>query len=487
MKRTSPPARLAAALALCLLPALLAGCSPDSQVLARVGGRTITRADFMDVASRNPGAYPGRPETAKAALLDDLVKRQLLVLEARKRGLLDANEEKRLAEDTRDQLVLRTLFTRAVGRDIPVSAAEVDSFYRQLGSEVHLQIVFTLDRAGCDAALGEVRAGRDFGQVADRWNQAGMVPPHGDVGFVSAGALTSALDRVVVSGKVGQVAGPIESGGEGWFLVKVVERRARKQEPLAGQRDVLAEMIRQRKQRGLLLDLQRGLLDQYRVEVEPDAAQILFMRYNLPTDTTLAGSLRIPEPPTPTPEQARRALGRYDGADGKRLTYTLADAIRDLQDPMRPRPNFAAVPALRQWLFNMLLQRVARIEGQRRHFADEPDVARQVQQRVDNAWLESAYTTLVVTSTTLTDEELRAEYEREAAQVAARGTPVPPFDKLDEGSRNALRVQMLEQRRAARLDQLLKSLRVTYRPETYPERLARIPWPVPAAAQLPGM
>jgi len=487
MKRTHSPARLLAALALSLLPALVAGCSSDSGVLARVGDRTITRQDFADVAGRNPGAYTGRPEVAKAALLDDLVKRELLVLEAVKRGLVDPAERARLAQQTREQLVLRALFGRVVPREVPVSDAEVTAFYRQRSTEAHLQIIFTVDRAGIDAALGEVRRGGDFGAVADRWNMSGMVPPHGDLGFVMAGSLAGPLDRWVVAGRVGEVIGPIESMGDGWFLLKVLERRPRAQEPLAEQRDGLREMLVQRKQRGLLITLQRELLAQYRVRLEPGAAQALFMRYNQPRDTVLVGSIRMPVPAPPTSEEARRVLVRYDGPEGRPVLYTLADAIQDLQDATRMRPNFSMVPVIEQWLKTMALQRVALIEAQRRHLHEEPDVVRQVRQRVDNVLLETAYASLVINPTTVTEDELRAEYERRAASLAEQGKTLPPFARLEADTRQTLEAETLEQKRARRLDQLMESLRRTYRPVAFPERLARIPWPVaPAAPQMPG-
>jgi len=482
MTRTFPPVRFAAALALSLAPALLAGCSNDSQVLARIDGRTITRRDFVEVAARNPATYGGPAATARAALLDDLVKRELLVLEAHKRGLMDPAEEARLARQAQDQLALSQLFARSVPRDVPVSDAEVDTFYRLQGLESHARVVFTLDRPGIDAALAEIRAGHDLGAVADRWNQANLVPPHGDIGFVTAGALIGALDRAVTRGRIGEVQGPIESEGEGWFLVQVLERRPRKQQPLAGVRGMLADMIRQRKQHALLLDLQRGLLAQYHVTVEPDAPQVLFMRYNQPRDTTTVGGIKVPVPAAPTPGEARRVLARYDGADGRPVAYTLADAIQDLQDPSRIRPSFSMVPVIRQWLLNMALQRVALIEAQRRHFGDEPEIARQVRQRVDNQLLQAAYSTLIVAAVNVSDADVRADYERLASGPTGPGTPPPPFEKLDEGQRNTLKVQLLEQRRVQRLDQVLQSLRATYRPVTYPERLARVPWPVPPAA-----
>ena len=76
--------------AFALLAAWLAGCSAGPDVLAKVGDRAITRDEFLDVARRAQGQYPGTGDSAKANLLEDLIKRQMLVMAAEKQGLVDA-------------------------------------------------------------------------------------------------------------------------------------------------------------------------------------------------------------------------------------------------------------------------------------------------------------------------------------------------------------------------------------------------------------
>jgi hypothetical protein len=58
---------------------LLASCSNQGTVLAKVGTQEITTDDFADAAKGAAAQYPGKPDSAKAALLDDLVKREILV------------------------------------------------------------------------------------------------------------------------------------------------------------------------------------------------------------------------------------------------------------------------------------------------------------------------------------------------------------------------------------------------------------------------
>src|SRR5690242_8870204 len=81
--RESMRACAVAAPLLLLVPMLLAGCG-GSPTLAQVGSRKITVADFEDAARNNGMQYPGTPDSAKSALLEDLVKRALLLEQANK-------------------------------------------------------------------------------------------------------------------------------------------------------------------------------------------------------------------------------------------------------------------------------------------------------------------------------------------------------------------------------------------------------------------
>ncbi len=400
-----------------VLAALVAGCSSGPSVLAKVGDKVITNQDFIDVARRNQNQYLGRPDSAKAALLDDMVKRDLLVLAAEKRGLVSAEDRQRLLQQAEQQLALRTLVQRLAPADVPVSDAEVQALYRQRANEAHLQVVFTPDSMALAQALAEIRAGADFGAVADRHNTTGMTPPKGDLGFRLPGSLIPALDRYVAEAPLGQIQGPIESMGDGWFLLKVLERRPYKQPPFEQERDALKQMISSTKRRALLDKAQRDLLAQYHVRLEPGGAQVLFARYNAPRDTARVGQTAVPVPGAPTAQENAQVLVRYDDANGKAVSYTVANALQDLRSGTGPRPNFAMVPMIEQWLRSMALQKVLELEVQRRHLDREPSVVHDATERVNNELLQVAYNLLVAGATAFTDSDLRAAYERHLSQL----------------------------------------------------------------------
>lgn len=476
-----PARRLALVPGFIVLAALLAGCSSGPPVLAKIGDRKITVADFIDVAGRNQDQYAGSPDSAKAALLEDLVKRELVVSEALRRGLVSPEKQAQMLRQAQEQLALRALIRQLAPRDLPVSDAEIQALYRKRANETRALIVFTPDRAACGQALGEIQRGADFGATADRFNTTGVLPPGGDMGFITPGTLMPVLDDALTDGALGKVLGPIESPTDGWFLIKVIERRPRPQEPFEQVREMLRQGLQQGKQRVLLNRVQHDLTAQYHVILEAGAAQALFARYSNPKDTLAVGGNQLPVPAAPTPEEARRVLVRYDGADGKPGAYTLGDVLMDLQDTSKPPPNWSVMPMIDQWLKSAVLQRVALIETRRRRLGDEPELARQARSQVENALLQTAYETLVLSSAKITADDVQAAYQRHAAQLLGPdGAPIE-YAKLDLNIQQALQGEAIEFARERRLKEVTDALALQLKPVVYKDRLKRIPWPVPPA------
>jgi peptidyl-prolyl cis-trans isomerase C len=460
-----------------LLAILMAGCSSKSTTLAKVGDRVITVDEFLDVARQAQGQYRGAPDSAKATLLDDLVKRQLLIGEAKRRGLVSADDQARVLQQAKEQLAMRALVEQLAPADAPVSDAEIQALYARGAREAHVLIVFTPDQGAIRQAFEQIRGGADFGATADGFNTMGMTPRGGDLGFVAPGTLPASLDSTIDAATIGQVAGPAGNASDGWFLVKVLERRPRQQPPLEQVRDQLRMSLQQSKWRTALGRVQQNLLAQYHVRTEPGAAQALFQRYNAPRDSTVVGAVRMPVPAPPTPQEAAQVLVRYDGKPG---TYTMGDAVRDLQDPARQHPDFQVLPVIEQWLTSMVVQQVATVEVSRRHLAEEPAIERQAQGRADNALLRSAYQALVVDGgTPPTEDDIRAAYARHAADLTGRDGKLIEYAKINAQVRQALEFEAAEMKREQKLVEVTETLRAQAKPVIYQDRLKRIPWPVP--------
>ena len=380
-----------------LAPLLLAGCSLDNDVVARVGNRPIHGEDLLIVARQIGARYPGPPDSAKAHLLEDLVRRELLVQGAMRRGLQSDTvllDQRRLLEE---QVLRERLFADLGGTTIAVSEGEIQALHKWRDHETRARVIFSFSREGIEAAKIGLARGADFAALADRFNPPGFTPPGGDVGFVAPGFLLQPLDDVIRTSPIGRVVGPVEATGQGWFLVRVEERRARQNSPLEADRTLLSEVIRQRKQRRMMVRAFDRLTAEYQVEVVKGAPQELTMRVLNAGDAP---------PPPLTPGQQAMAMARYRGG-----VYTQGDAFQDLLSA-RNRPDFHQLASVERWLNSRALDRVLVLEARSHLYLSEPSVERSLREKTNDLLLQGFFTQEVVVPTQATEQDARALYQQ---------------------------------------------------------------------------
>jgi len=381
---------------------LAAGCSSDSQTIARVGNRDIRAEDMLATARvlAARGALP--PDSAKVKLLNALIQRELLVIAAQQLGFhrdtafLDARS--RIEHDLlRDRVV-----SDLVAGPIEVSEAEVQQLYRWRDQESRARVIFTPTQDAAVAAIAQVRGGIDFALVANRFNPPGFAPPGGDIGFVPPGFLQPPLDDLVRTGVPGRLYGPIDAPPQGWFVVRVEERRPRKAQPLEVERPMLTEVIRQRKQVLSVVRSVDRLKAAYQLQVRPGGPQELMARAlkSLSDSTGQLPALSLGERAAP--------LADYRGG-----TYTLGDAYQELQGGGVNRPNFQSLASVEHWIEARAIDRVLVQEANTRKYADEPNLQRAVRERLNDYLIENFYNKQVIAPVQANDEQAAAFYARQ--------------------------------------------------------------------------
>jgi len=400
-----------------LAAVLLAGCGVGRGPLARVGSHTISRDEFLRVARAEQTRYPGAPDSAKARLLDDLIRQHLLIEAAKEAGLyrdslfLDASRRA-------GEYILRERMSRElIGGPIAVTPGEVAALYRARAQEARCRIVFAWTADLARIASAELRGGADFAAVANHVNPPGVVPPGGDLGFVVPGTLPLSLDGPLRTAPLGQLIGPLEVPGQGWFLMRVEQRRPRTQPTLEAETPQLAELIRQTKQREVLMRSVDRLRASAGIRVLPGAPERMVARL-LPL---AQAKEQHPEGPhlvetLSTAEQAS-VLAEYRGG-----VYTLGDAATDLENPSGARPNLYMTPVVARWIESQVLNRVLVDEARRRHYDREPEFNTTLSQLQDRVLVEGYVAREVNARVAVTEQELRQAYQRSA----------PMFTRLEE-------------------------------------------------------
>lgn len=372
---------LVASSAVLVLAFGLAGCGGESRTLAQVGRSTITVGDYLTGAKGAAAQYPFAPDSAKAAFLDDLVRRRLLLEEARNRGLFDDSLTVIYRRTKEQELLGRQLSGELVPSQVPVSEAEVRRLYDERKTSARVQLIYAFSREVAQSAVDQIRRGEDFGLVADRLNPAGMLPPRGDVGEQLPGNLVSPLDDYVRTAAPGTVAGPLDSPTQGWFVLKIVNRQPHAEGPYESEKAQLTDMLRQRKQRMVAIAAYKRLREAYHVRLEPGGAQALFHHFNQPSAET---------PPVVGPAENAQVLARWEGPQGEQ-TYTFGQAMLDLQNVQDQKPDGTNLPSIEQWVLLQVTRRVQTAEAKRRGYELDPAWKRELDETVNNYVLDALY------------------------------------------------------------------------------------------------
>jgi hypothetical protein len=367
----SRPAALAlvtASLSLALL-----GCSSKNRPIITVGSQKVTVAEFEHVARGAQAQYEGTPEAAKGQFVQDLERRALMMELAHRQGLETSSSVVNAERENEQRALIQSLYGRIANPAQRVSEAEAQALYEARKTEALVWLIYTSSEQASRAALARLRAGEPFEQVSRSYSLPGLLPPDGNMGWISPGALPDPLDGALRSQKLNEVGGPYSSR-EGWFLLKVAERRPKEQGAYEVQRSTMLDLMRQRKQRAAFNRAYQDLKDEYDVQAAPGGAQLLFR-----VESAVS-------PLTPTPDQRQMPLATYRGG-----VYTLNDALTDLQRVDIQKPPFALLPAIEIWIEAQVMTRVAMIEARRRHLNEEPDVAASLKAQREQAILNGIY------------------------------------------------------------------------------------------------
>ena len=221
----------------------------------RSGGREPTidslRAQVVDALidervmvtyARDSGAKVEESELDRAVNSVAAANR-MSVPELRKRLAAEGLEFARFRSNLRDQILVERMREREVQQRIRISDADIDRFIEQqrgasvAAVELNLaQILITVPdnaaegvvaerKARIDAALAQVRAGADFGNVAREVSEDGNRANGGVIGLRPTSRLPDLFVEKSRDLQVGEIsAEPFRSGG-GFHLLKVLERR----------------------------------------------------------------------------------------------------------------------------------------------------------------------------------------------------------------------------------------------------------------------
>jgi peptidyl-prolyl cis-trans isomerase C len=262
------------------------------EVLAKVGSTTITVGDFADqLADQSP--YLRRrynsPERRRE-FLDNLVRFELLALEAERQNLDDLPEVQRTRKQMMIQQMMRELFDDRIQLS-DVTDEEVRRFYEENRNEfqkpeqVRASQIVVKNRAAAQRLLTSLRAREDdvafFREMAEQYNEDPATRDRfGDLRFFSRPAERPEGEAPVAPDAVAEAAFSIERIGgthptlveseQGFHIVKLTGRRAAFNRTFEeSRRPIQNRLWRERRERAIE-DFVAELRSQTEIEEHPE-------------------------------------------------------------------------------------------------------------------------------------------------------------------------------------------------------------------------
>ncbi len=244
----------------------------EDRILATVAGDAITESDIEEMLfSMGQSAEAYNNPKGRGAILEQLINRKLLLLDA-KRNLFerDAEFKEELAR-VKDELLYNYAVKKAVA-SVRVTDDEVKSFYEEHKSDlmtrekINVSHILVDDKDRCEEIKREIEEGViSFEDAAKKYSSCPSASSGGALGEASRGQFVPEFEDVAFSAEPGKISGPVETQF-GYHLIKVNEKIAASEMDYGDIKEQLKASIIQDKQQKAYQSKVRQLAIMYPVD-----------------------------------------------------------------------------------------------------------------------------------------------------------------------------------------------------------------------------
>lgn len=242
-------------------------------VLVRVGEWTMTPQEFKDVLqavqAQAPDMDPGNIEHRRY-ILGNIIQQQLFVQEGRSQKIDQRPEVQKAVKEFEDSLVVQAL-AEQLTKDVSVTDQDVESFYTQNKDQLispaqwRVQEIVVGTEEKAKELLVQLNQGASFEEIAKTQSIGKTAGQGGDLGFVETFAFEK-MGQVVSALDVGEISGSFK-GPEGFYVVKLVEKKGGDVPPLTEIQASLKEYVLGLKQQEAAFKALEKIQEKIKVDV----------------------------------------------------------------------------------------------------------------------------------------------------------------------------------------------------------------------------
>lgn len=255
------------------------GQSKDD-VIVKAGTSKLTKKDLQeDLKSLPPQTklFLASPEGVNR-LKDELVKREVLYEEAKKKDLNKSEEFKRRLEEFKKITLINILLEQELKNIQQVTEKDAKDYYEKnkdqfiKPTEVRLSQIVVKNEEEAKKVYEKVDKGEDFSKIAKELSKDDKTKGSGgDMGFFKKGQLDPQIENLAFSLKKGQVSMPLNRK-DGLYIFKVTDVKGTPIE-FEQVKQQLTEQLKAKKQQDWFNSYIEDLKKKHKVEVNEKALQ----------------------------------------------------------------------------------------------------------------------------------------------------------------------------------------------------------------------
>lgn len=265
---------------LLILTFVFACSQSKDEVILKAGSSKLTKKDLQEDLKTLPPqtkAFLASPEGINR-LKDELIKREVLYEEAKKKDLAKSDEFKRRLEEFKKITLINMLLEQELKNIQQVTEKDAKDYYEKnkdqfiKPTEVRLSQIVVKSEDDAKKVYERVDKGEDFAKIAKELSKDDKTKASGgDMGFFKKGQLESQIENLAFSLKKGQVSMPLNRK-DGIYIFKVTDVKGTPVE-FEQIKQQLMEQLKAKKQQDWFNSYIEELKKKHKVEINEKTLQ----------------------------------------------------------------------------------------------------------------------------------------------------------------------------------------------------------------------
>lgn len=196
-------------------------------VVARIGDEEISLDEVKAFVAEVPQLAEVPFEQVYPNILEMMINDKVITNGAKRHGVVNDPKIQKMIQMASDQIIAQAFLAREIEKvltEADVRAAydeEVKNFKPE--EEVHARHILVLTEKQAQDLLIQLKAGADFGLLADQ-KSIDKNAPQGDLGYFTREMMIPEFAEAVFAMKKGELSGPVKTA-YGWHIIQVEDRR----------------------------------------------------------------------------------------------------------------------------------------------------------------------------------------------------------------------------------------------------------------------